>query len=98
VRNNIRLDKGEMRKKRGGTLEGSVYIRHGPFTRLIRTMNQQSPKEKAEALIGALEKYGQGDYIGDKGEMRKKRGGTLEGSVYIRHGPFTISSVQLQVP
>lgn len=29
------------------------------------TMNQQSPKEKAEALIGALEKYGQGDYIGE---------------------------------
>ncbi|CRL27759.1 Metal-dependent phosphohydrolase, HD subdomain [Penicillium camemberti] len=28
-------------------------------------MNQQSPKEKAEALIGALEKYGQGDYIGE---------------------------------
>ncbi|CAI7571264.1 unnamed protein product [Penicillium palitans] len=28
-------------------------------------MNQQSPKEKAEALIGALEKHGQGDYIGE---------------------------------
>ncbi|KAJ5513125.1 hypothetical protein N7463_002677 [Penicillium fimorum] len=28
-------------------------------------MNQQSAKEKAEALIGALEKYGQGDYIGE---------------------------------
>ncbi|KAJ5686045.1 hypothetical protein N7536_008664 [Penicillium majusculum] len=28
-------------------------------------MNQQSPKEKAEALIEALEKYGQGDYIGE---------------------------------
>ncbi|CAP98563.1 Pc22g12750 [Penicillium rubens Wisconsin 54-1255] len=28
-------------------------------------MNQQSPEEKAEALIGALEKYGQGDYIGE---------------------------------
>ncbi|KAJ5196591.1 hypothetical protein N7449_007070 [Penicillium cf. viridicatum] len=28
-------------------------------------MNQQSPKEKAEALVGALGKYGQGDYIGE---------------------------------
>ncbi|KAJ5603395.1 hypothetical protein N7537_006351 [Penicillium hordei] len=28
-------------------------------------MNQQSPKEKAKALIGTLEKYGQGDYIGE---------------------------------
>ncbi|KAJ5959233.1 uncharacterized protein N7479_006383 [Penicillium vulpinum] len=28
-------------------------------------MNQQSPQERAEALIGALEKYGQGDYIGE---------------------------------
>ncbi|KAJ5383476.1 hypothetical protein N7517_001387 [Penicillium concentricum] len=28
-------------------------------------MNQQPAKEKAEALIGALEKYGQGDYIGE---------------------------------
>ncbi|OQE47333.1 hypothetical protein PENCOP_c001G01399 [Penicillium coprophilum] len=28
-------------------------------------MNQQSAQEKAEALIGALEKYGQGDYIGE---------------------------------
>jgi predicted HD phosphohydrolase len=28
-------------------------------------MNQQSPKEKAETLIDALERYGQGDYIGE---------------------------------
>jgi predicted HD phosphohydrolase len=28
-------------------------------------MNQQSTKEKAETLIGDLEKYGQGDYIGE---------------------------------
>ncbi|KAJ5114176.1 hypothetical protein N7456_002710 [Penicillium angulare] len=28
-------------------------------------MNTQSPSEKAESLITALEKYGQGDYIGE---------------------------------
>jgi hypothetical protein len=46
-------------------VQPDIVSHNAPPIRLIRTMNQQSPKEKAEALIGALEKYGQGDYIGE---------------------------------